>query len=329
MNFCTLFDSYYIHKGIALYLSLEKVTENFHLYVMAFDKKCYDRLQNYGFKHMTVELVDNFETPELLDVKATRTKAEYCWTCGPSVIYYFINRYNLCSLTYLDADLYFMNSPQVLFDEIDKNSVALSEHFLDEESPEGGKYCVQFVYFKNDVDGIAALKWWRDSCIDWCYSRYEDGKYGDQKYLDYIPERFSNVYIIKNRGCGVAPWNMKKYKYFSNGELEYNNIRYPIIFFHMHGTSICMKNNVLSLKTITYDIDNLQKEHFFLPYLELLRSIYKQFFNITIKQIKIKDRPISQQLYSKLKSKFRKNGLARWFYYDVLKVRYNGYESKK
>ena len=80
MNFCTLFDSYYLHKGIALYLSLEKVTSDFHMYVMAFDKKSYDKLKSIGFKRMTVELLDEFETPELLAVKPTRNKAEYCWT---------------------------------------------------------------------------------------------------------------------------------------------------------------------------------------------------------------------------------------------------------
>ena len=66
MNFCTLFNSYYLQKGLATYLSLEKVTDEFHLYVMAFDKECYDKLKSYNFKHLTVELVDDFETQNFL-----------------------------------------------------------------------------------------------------------------------------------------------------------------------------------------------------------------------------------------------------------------------
>ena len=46
MNFCTLFDSYYIHKGIALYLSLERVCDDFTLYVMAFDEPSYKKLSS-------------------------------------------------------------------------------------------------------------------------------------------------------------------------------------------------------------------------------------------------------------------------------------------
>ena len=73
MNFCTYFDSYYLLKGLGLYISLERATDDFHLFVMAFDKDCYKKLQSFGFKHMTVELLDDFETPELLAVKGDRT----------------------------------------------------------------------------------------------------------------------------------------------------------------------------------------------------------------------------------------------------------------
>ena len=61
--FCTYFDSYYIDKGIALYLSLERVYQDkFHLYVMAFDEDCLRKLDEIGFPQMTVELLADFET---------------------------------------------------------------------------------------------------------------------------------------------------------------------------------------------------------------------------------------------------------------------------
>lgn len=53
-------------KGLALYRSLERVSDDFHLYVMAFDKDCYDRLNSLKLPHMTIELIDDIETPELL-----------------------------------------------------------------------------------------------------------------------------------------------------------------------------------------------------------------------------------------------------------------------
>lgn len=55
LYYCTLFDSNYISKGIALYLSLERHTDDFLLYVMAMDRKCEKMLKNMDFAHMHVE----------------------------------------------------------------------------------------------------------------------------------------------------------------------------------------------------------------------------------------------------------------------------------
>lgn len=50
LYYCTLFDSNYISKGIALYLSLERHTDDFLLYVMAMDRKCEKMLKNISRK---------------------------------------------------------------------------------------------------------------------------------------------------------------------------------------------------------------------------------------------------------------------------------------
>lgn len=330
MNFCTLFDSYYIHKGLALYKSLECVTNNFHLYVMAFDIDCYDFLKRQSLPYMTVELLDNFEDEALLKVKPLRTKAEYCWTCGPSVIYYFINKYKLNSCTYLDSDLMFYISPQVIYDEIGVNSsVAITEHFHNDTL--GGKYCVQFVYFKNDLVGIRALKWWREQCIEWCYSKFENGKYGDQKYLDEFPVLFDNVCIIKNRGVGIAPWNMNLYKYNQTGKgLIFDDIDYQIVFFHFHGVRIeyDIDKKTLFLKTITYDLDEYLKELFYVPYMKMLKCVYEIYFDKEVVCYSLKERSTMARIYSMLKKNFRENRVVQFIYYKILRVKYNGYESK-
>lgn len=328
-NFCTLFDSFYIFKGLALYKSLEDVCDDFILYIMTFDEKCYNKLQELQLKKAVVCKLEDFETHELLEVKKTRTRAEYCWTCGPSVIDFFIDKYNLNSCTYLDSDLMFIKSPQIIFDEFKSNtSVAISEHFNNDTL--AGKYCVQFMYFKNNNEGKKALKWWKEKCIEWCYSKFENGKYGDQKYLDDFPILFQNVHIIKNRGAGIAPWNMNLYKYQQkNNNLFYNKENYECIFFHFHGIKIERYTNTLILKAITYDIPNTVKEIFFLPYLKLISNIYFDYFNIEIQNYKIENRKKSERIYSYIKKKYRNNKIFQFLYYKILKIRYNGYESQK
>ena len=217
MNFCTLFDSNYISKGIALYLSIEQHTEDFTLYVMAMDRKCQEMLAAIGFEHVVVDCIEDIDDPALAAAKGNRSRAEFCWTCGSYVTDWVLHHYVLPDITYLDSDLMFFSSPQVVFDEFEqkKASVGLAPHFM--KYPLFGKYCVQYVYFKNDIYGSSCLRWWRDECLKWCYSRVEDGKYGDQKYLDYFAERFNHVCETENRGVGIAYWNMNDNTRRQNG----------------------------------------------------------------------------------------------------------------
>ena len=105
LNFCTLFDSGYLLRGLAMYQSLAKYCKDFHLYIFAFDDKAYQILKKLCLPKTTIISLKEFEDKKLLSVKPTRTKVEYFWTCTPSVILYAIKRFNLKICTYLDADL--------------------------------------------------------------------------------------------------------------------------------------------------------------------------------------------------------------------------------
>lgn len=263
-NFCTLFDSNYFSRGLTLYHSLENSCRNFHLYIFAFDAICYKKLIQLNLGKATIISLNEFEDEELLRVKNERTKAEYCWTCTSSTILYAIEKFNLENCTYIDADMYFYTDPKILFDEIKDASVALTEHYYPkryDQSATSGKYCVQFVYFKNDAFGLEALRWWRNACVEWCYARLEDGKFGDQKYLDDWTERFENVYVLQNRGAGVALWNVQQYEIFKENDIlklrEYkNNITTDLVFFHFHGLKIIKDQNAYKVKATKFELNS-------------------------------------------------------------------------
>jgi len=214
LNFCTLFDSFYFLRGIVMYESLLKHCPDFHLYIFAFDDECFNKLKELNLENVTPISLDEFENDELLKIKPDRSKGEYCWTCTPWSVLYCIEKYNLDSCTYLDSDIYFYSDPKVLIDEMGNNSVLITEHRFHNEKPRAllnGRYCVQFMTFKNTPEGMEVLNWWKDRCIEWCYDRLEDGKYGDQKYLDCWTEKFKGVHVLQNLGGGVAPWNLLSY----------------------------------------------------------------------------------------------------------------------
>ncbi len=274
LNFCTLFNSNYLSRGLVMYESLLQQCDNFHLYIFAFDDKCYQFLKSQNYKHITVISLNEFEDEQLLRIKPTRSAAEYCWTCTASTILYSITHFGLENCTYIDADMLFYSNPIVLYNEMGSNSVLITEHRYTKEydqSATSGKYCVQFVTFKNDSNGMKVLNWWRNACIDWCYDRMEDGKFGDQKYLDDWTSRFEGVHELKHLGGGIAPWNVQQYEFEQNnkkliGKELSTGKTFEAVFFHFHALRL-FEDNVAMLTGTEYAINENVKIHFYKNYL--------------------------------------------------------------
>lgn len=241
--FCTLFDSFYLNRGLVMYNSLKLHCDNFHLYIFPFDENALNILREMKLENVTIVSLSEFENNKLLAVKSGRTRAEYCWTCTASTIDYCITKYNIPHCTYLDADLCFYGDPGVVLDEMAGKSVLITEHrytSMSEWLEKSGRYCVQFITFFNNPDGLRVLHWWRDKCIEWCFARFEDGKFGDQKYLDDWLTRFPGVvHVLQYIGAGVAPWNVQQYKVIRKGKKwvilpRAGGEGVPLVFFHFH-----------------------------------------------------------------------------------------------
>lgn len=277
-NFCTLFNSLYLSRGLAMYRSLEKCARNFHLYIFAFDDKCYDTLRRLQLPKATIISLSDFEDEQLLAIKPTRTAGEYCWTCTPSIILYSIRKFGLSNCTYLDADLFFYADPAVLIEEAKGASVIITPHRytpMYEDSESGGTYCVQFVYFKNSSEGIAVLEWWRAACIEWCYNRREPGRFGDQKYLDVWTTMFTGVHVLEHLGGGVAPWNVQQYDFDRKigqiwGKELASQQLFPVIFYHFHGLKYTEKNSFTLAGG--YPISDNDIEFLYKPYIRVLKD---------------------------------------------------------
>lgn len=328
MNFCTYFDSYYLLKGLGLYASLERVSDDFHLFVMAFDQECFDKLKSLNLKHMTVDLLSTIETPELLSVKPTRSRGEYCWTCGPSVIYHFLTKYELDTITYLDSDLMFMTDPSVVLQEVGNSSVAITEQGIgDKEARTYGKYCVQYMTFRNDKDGLGALTWWRDSCIEWCFQKLEATRYADQKYLDEFPKRWDNVHVIENLGVGIAPWNMHRYEY-KNHSFTYLGKEYPFVFFHFHGVKVEIIDNILHISSLHHELNTTLIEKFYQPYAELLKEVLTKYLGYKLDNAVVHDMPFVKKIDYRIRSNVRGNAFVRWIWFSILHKKDHGHGSK-
>ena len=235
LHFCTLFNSKYLSRGLALYQSLTEVCKEFTLTVYAFDDLTYSILTEKNLINLRVVSLKEFENEELLKVKPTRTPGEYCWTCTPAVIKDALSRFELDHCTYLDADLYFYKDPKILIDELISHNkdVLITPHnytWIFNQEKVSGKYCVQFMYFNASKESLKVLNKWYFQCLEWCYNKQEYGKFGDQKYLDHWPQNHKCVHSLKHTGA-LAPWNINSLP------IE------EIVFYHYHGFTITGKNS--------------------------------------------------------------------------------------
>lgn len=236
--FCTLFDRGYLLKGLAMIRSLARYCPDMKIQVLCMDDQTKSILDRLGMPFVNCVTLAEVENEELLSAKADRGVAEYCWTLSSCFTWYVMrNNAEIDFLTYVDADLLFYSAVQPLFDEIGDASIAIIEHRFTprlQDREVNGRFCVEWVSFRRDEQGMACLSRWREQCIEWCYYRLEDGKMGDQKYLDEWPERYSACHILMHPGAGIAPWNYAQYGFSKNDAGGITVEGSPLIFYHFH-----------------------------------------------------------------------------------------------
>ena len=209
-----------------------------HVHVLCMDEQTQAILTRLRMEGITCIPLRDIEDEALLAVKSDRSVAEYCWTLSPCLPWYILEHSpDIDFITYLDADLLFYSSLDPLFDEIDVASIAIIEHRFTprlEHLVVNGRFCVEWVSFRRDEEGMACLSRWRDQCIEWCYYRLEENRLGDQKYLDEWPDRYKNLHILQHDGAGIAPWNYAKYEFGLLGDGKIGVNGGPLIFYHFH-----------------------------------------------------------------------------------------------
>jgi len=300
MTFITLFDKNYLSRGLVLYDSLVKQCDNFHLYILAMDLETEEYFKQESTDNITIISLNQIESfyPELVEIKKERSREEYCWTLTPYSIQYAIKNYNLESCTYIDADLFFYSNPKVLIDEAGDNSIIITEHRYTPEydmTKTSGKYCVQFMFFRNDKNGTEALEWWRQRCREWCYSKFENEKLGDQKYLDDWITRFKGVYVPRHIGCGIAPWNMQQYDFIAKDAKivvsdKITKEQGELIFVHYHNLKKCFISGKIAWNLGYFTISDMAKNILYMSYIKRLLEIEKELSSDLISPVHKKNK---------------------------------------
>ena len=233
-HYVTLFDSVFVPQGLALYFSMQRHCEEFVLWVICVDDEAYRTLNKLNLENVNLLTLSSIENEDLKKIKSTRDRREYCWTLSPFAPRFVFERApDISRVTYIDADLWFRKSPRIIFEEFESSGkkVLITDHGYSprhDYSAVSGQFCVQFMVFKRDAEEIRS--WWEARCLEWCYCRGEDGKFGDQKYIEMWPILFKGlVHILRDKELTLAPWSATRFPYGNS------------IFYHFQGLRIVNK----------------------------------------------------------------------------------------
>jgi hypothetical protein len=282
----SIFSKEYLVKGLAMYHSLSRQIDNFHMWICTMDSETYDVLSNLNLKNVTLIPVESFETSQLKEIKQQRTLQEYCWTIKATLLEHLLSTHaDIDHLFYCDSDLYFFSNPLSVIDDFGRFSVYLCrqrgtevlEHFH-------GQYQAGFIGFKNERNSRKILNWWKKKCLEECSEVYNDERksWGDQLYLDRIPELFENIKVNQNPGINAAPWNLILNNTEQEVTMRENNVyidNNPLIFFHFGSLLILNENEFDLWKLEKVDISSSTLTYIYHPYLTKVREILSSLSN--------------------------------------------------
>jgi hypothetical protein len=240
--YCTYFDHNYLSRALLTIDSLRRFEPKTPIHVLALSELCESILLELALPNVEIVPLAELEHayPELAPLKQTRKLIEYYFTLSPFLPHYLFSKTATDRITYIDGDLYFFTSPRLVLDSLGLASVAITPHrfsFDYRNHVQYGLFNVAWITYRRCAEGLDCLNTYKTECTAWCYDRLEDGRFGDQKYLDTWPERYPNLKIIEHKGLNLAIWNVQN----SFIRVRNNTVMIdddPLVFYHFTGTQL-------------------------------------------------------------------------------------------
>jgi hypothetical protein len=239
----TMCDLGFLPQALVLHRSLARHGAGPPLRVLALDRESREELEHQAGPGLSVVGVEELEAndPEVAALRSRRPWREYCWTLTPAFCASAMDVLQPgAELVWLDADMAFYTHPRALVHELGEDSVLLVPHRYDRPYPTSalpqqlaewyGYYNGGTLVLRNDVVGRAAAARWRERTIEWCHSRVEPGRYGNQRYLEELVGQ-AGVRVSASQEVGVAPWNASSRSIGGTPDAPTADGR-PIVFFH-------------------------------------------------------------------------------------------------
>lgn len=235
INLCCVSDKGFLAKGLTLYESLLKNSNNFILHYLCVDDATFNVINNYSSDNLRAYHINDLLSNDnnLQQLKDSDNKY-FLWSLASYFSNYLINKIQN-DITYIDADIYVHEDINAIIAAMGNKDVGVFRHRqfeLNWDVP-SGLFNVGIVHFKFTNAGKALLNWWTDAVLHKRYPKL--AQCGDQKYLDafYMNAR-NHLFIDGNIGHG-APWQWYLYDFASYKDdrcITWNGNKQKLCFTH-------------------------------------------------------------------------------------------------
>lgn len=282
--YCSYFDHRYLARGLAMIRSLRRVSPGAEVWVLCLSDEGYRALESLAEPGVHILGLSEVEAGDeaLARAKADgRNTVEYYFTLTPTLVRHVMAKSGAEIVTYLDGDLYFFSSVEPVYDELGAGSVLIIPHrfapvMLHKEIY--GRYNVGWLSFRADANGRVCLEWWRDRTNEWCRDTPDEaeGRFCEQRYLDYFADRFAGVHVLAHSGANLAPWNVGNMTLSSrDGKISVNGD--PLIFFHFHGIKRVGPHRFFTChRDYAAPMTALMRDRLYRPYFRELMAIERE-----------------------------------------------------
>lgn len=286
----------YTYKILLLYNSMMKHDKSFKLFIICLhsdSREMFKRLELPNAVLIDIEALEAYDS-ELTAVKDKRSIKQYAWAAKPVAALYILEYYKeVDHIIWLDGDMAFLSSPEVIFEEWANYSVLLTEEkFTDKYeylSKIYGFFNTGFMGFRKDENSMECLRYFRDKLLyEWNDEEKEQYRWNDQLYVSDWASRFNNIGIVKNPGINLTPFVMNRLLEEWNstltgkeGQLYIGRDR--IVLYHFYGFKY-FNEKEFDLCYYTDIYDKSQIQYIYLPYIKeavyinkKLRAMNKDF----------------------------------------------------
>lgn len=280
-HFSAVVSQDHFFKYLALVSSLRNTLRDFRIYALCVDEIVWHILNKIGFQEVVPVMLKDVHSDMLEKARGDRPLQAFCWTLKPVALKYVMEKHSDCEyFAHLDADLFFYESPEFIFQENPGASLFLTHHrnsrnFL-KYYGSTGVFNTGFVGCKNDYIAYNAVSKWKSQCLLYCPIKEDPihKVFGDQRYVESWPEEFRNVHVVRSPGANAALWNIQNYTVsLVDGKIHVEGS--PLIFYHFSGLTIISRNE-FNINWYYHIDDKMVLDLIYKPYINALVNVMNE-----------------------------------------------------